>query len=128
MFKKIKKMISGGETLKTNSPVPIEEYVELPVRGYEGSSVIKIKVCDLEDFKDATEIAVLTEAGYLVIANTINLERDLDDDYAKVLATLKEKVGKVGGKIVRLCESKVMAVPSNTLIEKVVREDSASKK
>ncbi|ABR54851.1 conserved hypothetical protein [Methanococcus vannielii SB] len=127
MFKKIKKMISGGDTLKTNNPVPIEEYVDIPVRGYEGSNVIKIKVCDLEDFKDATDIAVLTEAGYLVIANTINLERDLDDDYAKVLASLKEKVGKVGGKIVRLCESKVMAVPSNTIIEKVVRDDASKK-
>jgi hypothetical protein len=79
-------MISG-DSLKTSSPVPIEEYVELPVKGYEGLETIKIKVCDLEDFKDATDIAVLTEAGYLVIANTINLERDLDDDYAKILSS-----------------------------------------
>ncbi|MBP2143218.1 SepF-like predicted cell division protein (DUF552 family) [Methanococcus voltae] len=121
MFKKIKKMISSTETLKPSSPVPIEEYIELPVKTYEGNELVKIKVCELEDFKDSTEISVLVEAGYLVIANTIDLERDIDDDYAKVLTDLKNKLRNTG-KIVRLCETKIMAVPSNTVIEKIVKE------
>ncbi|MDK2790327.1 MAG: hypothetical protein PWP15_834 [Methanothermococcus sp.] len=128
MLNKIKKIFGGKDSLKTSGPVPIEEYVEIPVKVYDDTNTIKIKVCDLEDLRDVTDIAIMLEAGYLVIANTINLERDLDDDYVKILTCLKNKVATNGGKIVRLCDNKIMVVPNNTVIEKLVKEDEKVKK
>lgn len=127
MLNRIKKIFSGRDSLKTSGPVPIEEYIEIPVKVYDDTNAIKIKVCDLEDLRDATDIAIMLEAGYLVIANTINLERDLDDDYVKILTSLKNKVASNGGKIVRLCDNKILVVPNNTVIEKLVKEEEKVK-
>jgi len=124
----IKKIIKGGNgttTKLTSGPVLIEDYVEVPVQIHEEGNIIKIKVCELEDYRDATDIAVLVEAGHLVIADTINLERDIDEDYAKLLAYLKDKLSECGGNMVRVGDEKILVIPSNVVIEKLVKEPEA---
>ena len=121
----IKKIIIGGDKTTTklkSGPVSIEDYVEVPVQIHEEGNIIKIKVCELEDYRDATDIAVLVEAGYLVIADTINLERDIDEDYAKLLAYLKDKLSECGGNMVRVGDEKILVIPSTVVIEKLVKE------
>ena len=120
----IKKILKGDETTTKlkSGPVSIEDYVEVPVQIHEENNIIKIKVCELEDYRDATDIAVLVEAGHLVIADTINLERDIDEDYAKLLAYLKDKLSECGGNMVRVGDEKILVIPSNVIIEKLVKE------
>jgi SepF-like predicted cell division protein (DUF552 family) len=120
----IKKILKGDETTTKlkSGPVSIEDYVEVPVQIHEENNIIKIKVCELEDYRDAREIVLLIEAGYLVIADTINLERDMDEDYAKLLAYLKDKLSECGGNMVRVGDEKILVIPSNVIIEKLVKE------
>ena len=120
----IKKILKGDETTTKlkSGPVSIEDYVEVPVQIHEENNIIKIKVCELEDYRDAREIVLLIEAGYLVIADTINLERDMDEDYAKLLAYLKDKLSECGGNMVRVGDEKILVIPSNVVIEKLVKE------
>jgi hypothetical protein len=128
--KLIKKIFGGGDnssSLNKGSISSIEEYVEVPVHIHDDSNVIKIKVCELEDYRDATDIAVLVEAGYLVLANTIHLERDIDEDYAKLLAYLRDKLSECGGNMVRVGDEKILVIPSNVVIEKLVKEPETSK-
>ncbi len=113
---------SSNLNLNRGSVSSIEEYVEVPVQIHDDNNIIKIKVCELEDYRDATDIAVLIEAGYLVLANTINLERDIDEDYAKLLAYLKDKLSECGGNMVRVGDEKILIIPSNVIIEKLVKE------
>ena len=125
VFESIKELIKGGTNNKPKletSPVAIEDYVEVPVKIHDDSNIIKIKVCELDDYRDATDISVMIEAGYIAIANTINLERDMDEDYAKLLAYLKNKVSECDGTVIKVCESKIMAVPNNVVIEKLIKE------
>ncbi|WP_292461208.1 cell division protein SepF [Methanothermococcus sp.] len=123
VFKSIMELIKGrdGKTLNSN-PVTIDDYVEVPIKIHDDGNIIKIKVCELDDYRDATDISVMVEAGYIVIANTINLDRDIDEDYAKLLAYLKDKISECNGTIIKVCESKIMAVPHNVVIEKLVKE------
>ncbi len=121
---KIKGIFAGdsGKTTLKSGPVSIEEYVEVPVQIQEDGNIIKIKVCELNDYRDATDIAILVEAGYLVIADTVNLERDVDEEYAKLLEYLRDKLLEFGGNMVRVGNEKILAIPSNVVIEKLVKE------
>ena len=129
VFDSIIDIIKGGKgkdkdkvKLDTSNPTPIDDYIEVPVNIRDDSNIIKIKVCELDDYRDATDISVMVEAGYIVIANTVNLERDMDEDYAKLLDYLKNKISECEGTIIKVCENKVMAIPNNVIIEKLIKE------
>ena len=72
-------------------------------------------------------VIVMVEAGYLVIANTPHLERDIDEEYAAILSKLKNEVAKIGGKMVGLSETKIFIVPRNVIIEKIIKEEKEKK-
>ncbi|AEF97249.1 cell division protein SepF [Methanotorris igneus] len=128
VLEKLKEILGVGKpNIKQPAPLSIEEYVELPIASVEEEKPIRIKVCDLNDEKDAVNIIVMIEAGYLVIANTPHLERDIDEDYAAILSKLKNEVAKIGGKMVRLCETKLLIVPKNIVIEKIIKEEKEKK-
>ncbi|EHP88554.1 cell division protein SepF [Methanotorris formicicus] len=128
VFEKLKELFGSGKTdIKQPAPITIEEYVELPMAPVEEEKSIRIKVCDLNDGKDAVNIIVMVEAGYLVIANTPHLERDIDEEYAAILSKLKNEITKIGGKMVGLSETKIFIVPRNVIIEKIVKEEKEKK-
>nr|WP_048057974.1 cell division protein SepF [Methanothermococcus okinawensis] len=128
MLKSIKKMFGGtDENQLKSAPVSLDDYVEVPVKVHDDSNIVKIKVCELDDYRDATDIAVMVEAGYIVIANTIDLDREMDEEYAKLLKYLKDKLLDSNGTIIRLCDNKIMAIPNNVIIEKLVKEPETEK-
>ncbi|ABR55939.1 cell division protein SepF [Methanococcus aeolicus] len=127
MFESLKEIFQGKKTKSSNltygvSSIEDYEYDEIPVQINDDSNIIKMKACDLEDYRDATDITVLVEAGYIVIANTIDMERDMNEDYAAVLKYLQEKIAECDGNIVMLAPKKIMAVPKNVVIEKLIKE------
>ncbi|HIP34659.1 MAG TPA: cell division protein SepF, partial [Methanothermococcus okinawensis] len=88
----------------------------------EEDNIIRIKVLDLENQKDANEILVWVENGCIVIANTVDLEKSLDEKYLNVIKYLRDETVKMGGKIVRVCNNRILVLPRNVIIEKAVRE------
>ena len=102
----------------------IDEYEELHVdaENSEEENIIKIKVLDLEDYRDAADIVVMVESGHIVIVNTTNLEKDIDEDYSKLILYLKDKIAEFGGALVRICANKILVMPNNVIIEKLVKE------
>ncbi|MBW9221999.1 cell division protein SepF [Methanothermococcus sp. SCGC AD-155-C09] len=102
----------------------IGEYEELPVDtgDIEEENIIKIKVIDLEDYRDAADIVVMAESGHIVIANTVNLEKDVDEEYSKLILYLKDKTAEFGGTLIRICENRIFVLPKNVVIEKLVKE------
>ena len=99
-------------------------YEELPIdtSDIEEENIIKIKVLDLEDYRDAADIVVMAESGHIVIANTVNLEKDIDEEYSKLILYLKDKIIEFGGAIVRICANKILVIPKNVVIERLVKE------
>ena len=127
VFKSIMKLLKGEEKKiklkKTNGILPVEEYVELPVElDIEEEDVIRVKVLDLKDHKDANEILVWVENGCIVIANTVDLEKEIDEKYLNMIKYLRDETVRIGGKIVRVCNNRVLVLPKNAIIEKAVRE------
>ena len=111
MIKSLKEIFKGkkGNSLSLTSSVSSiddYEYDEIPVHIHDDSNVVKMKVCDLEDYRDATDIAVLVEAGYIAIANTIDMEREMNEDYAEILKYLQDKLTECDGHIVMLAPKK----------------------
>ena len=133
MIKSLKEIFKGkgkkGNSLSLTSSVSSiddYEYDEIPVHIHDDSNVVKMKVCDLEDYRDATDIAVLVEAGYIAIANTIDMEREMNEDYAEILKYLQDKLAECDGHIVMLAPKKIMAIPNNVIIEKLIKEPEDS--
>ncbi len=129
MFDSLKNIFGGNKKPEKNKNniyhsecVEEYEYDEMPVKICDDSNIIKIKTCSLEDYRDATDIAVLVEAGYLVIATTIDLERDIDEDYSALLNYLKDKLEEINGNLVMISSDRIMALPQNAVIEKLVNE------
>ena len=102
----------------------IGEYEEIHVdaNNIEEENIIKIKVLDLEDYRDAADIVVMAESGHIVIVNTMNLEKDVDEEYSKLILYLKDKIVEFGGALVRICENRIFVLPKNVVIEKLVKE------
>ncbi|HIQ31859.1 MAG TPA: DUF552 domain-containing protein [Methanothermococcus okinawensis] len=102
-------------------------YVEIDVDdNVEEENIIKIKVLELENRKDANEILVWVENGCIVIAHTRNLEREIDEKYLEVIKYLKDEVQKMRGMVVKVCNDKILVLPRNVIIEKVVRRENQS--
>ncbi|HID47279.1 MAG TPA: DUF552 domain-containing protein, partial [Methanococcaceae archaeon] len=127
VFKSLLKLLKGEEEKEEfrnhNSGIlTVEKYIELDVEDVEEEEdTIRIKVLDLENRKDANEILVWVENGCIVIANTRDLERELDENYLSVIKYLRDETVKIGGKIVRVCNNKILVLPRNVVIEKAVR-------
>jgi len=129
VFKSLLKLLKGEEKniefgKKSNSDIlPVEMYEELHLDiDEEEDDIIRIKVLDLENQKDANEILVWIENGCIVIANTVDLEKSLDEKYLNVIKYLRDETVKMGGKIVRVCNNRILVLPKNVIIEKAVRE------
>lgn len=129
VFKSLLKLLKGeGKNIefgkKSNSDIlPVEMYEELHLDiDEEEDNIIRIKVLDLENQKDANEILVWVENGCIVIANTVDLEKSLDEKYLNVIKYLRDETVKMGGKIVRVCNNRILVLPKNVIIEKAVRE------
>ena len=130
VFKSLMKLLKGEEKKvevgksNNNGIMSVEKYIELDVEPDvdEEEDIIRIKVLDLEDRKDANEILVWVENGCIVIANTIDLEKEVDENYLNVIKYLKDETLKMGGKIVRVCNNRVLVLPRNAIIEKAIKD------
>ena len=132
VFKSIMKLLKGEEKNiefeknANNGILPVEKYIEIPELELdvedEEENIIKIKVLDLENRKDANEILVWVENGCIVIANTLDLDKELDKKYLEIIKYLRDETIKIGGKIVKVCNNKIMVLPGNVIIEKAVKE------
>ncbi|GBF36417.1 cell division protein SepF [Methanofervidicoccus abyssi] len=129
VFKSLLKLLKGEEKniefgkKPNNDILPVEMYEELHLDiDEEEDNIIRIKVLDLENQKDANEILVWVENGCIVIANTVDLEKCLDEKYLNVIKYLRDETVKMGGKIVRVCNNRILVLPKNVIIEKAVRE------
>jgi len=129
VFKSLLKLLKGeGKNIEfgkkpNNDILPVEMYEELHLDiDEEEDNIIRIKVLDLENQKDANEILVWVENGCIVIANTVDLEKSLDEKYLNVIKYLRDETVKMGGKIVRVCNNRILVLPKNVIIEKAVRE------
>ncbi|HIP16728.1 MAG TPA: DUF552 domain-containing protein [Methanothermococcus okinawensis] len=132
VLESLKKILKGDSNkIKpiSSNLTSIEEYEEIPVDtgNSEEEDIIKIKVLDLEDYRDAADIVVMAESGHIVIVNTVDLEKDIDEEYSKLILYLKDKIAEFGGAMVRLSVNKLLVMPKNVVIEKLVKEMDDSK-
>ena len=65
---------------------------------------------------------VMVESGYIVIANTVNLEKEIDEEYSKLILYLMEKTTEFGGTLIRICADRMFILPKNVIIEKLVKD------
>ena len=126
MLEKLKKLLKKkGDNFSTPAPVSIDDYLEeieeIPISPMEDEK-ITIKVCSVEDEKDAINAIVLAEAGYIVIAKTPNLEKDIDDEFIEIIGKMRTEVSKFGGMLLALGDEHLLITPRNVVIEKLVKE------
>ncbi|ACX71887.1 Protein of unknown function DUF1621 [Methanocaldococcus vulcanius M7] len=132
MLKKLKQLLNKGrgENISTPSPVSIDDYLEeieeIPISTVEEEK-ITIKVCSIEDEKDAINAIVLAEAGYIVIAKTPNLEKEIDDEFVEIIRKMRNEVAKFGGMLLALGDEHLLITPKNVIIEKLIKEKKETK-
>ena len=125
MLEKLKKFLRGKDNFSAPAPVSIDDYLEeieeIPISPMEDEK-ITIKVCSIEDEKDAVNAIVLAEAGYIVIAKTPNLEKEIDDEFIEIIGKMRTEVSKFGGMLLALGDEHLLITPRNVVIEKLVKE------
>ncbi len=126
MLKKLKEIFSKkGDNFSTPAPVSVDDYLgeieELPITPAEEEK-ITIKVCSIEDEKDAVNAIVMAEAGYIVIAKTPNLEKEIDDEFIEIIRKMRNEVAKFGGMLLALGDEHLLITPGNVVIEKLIKE------
>ena len=125
MLEKLKKFLGKKDNFSTPAPVSIDDYLEeieeIPIRPMEDEK-ITIKVCSIEDEKDAVNAIVLAEAGYIVIAKTPNLEKEIDDEFIEIIGKMRTEVSKFGGMLLALGDEHLLITPRNVVIEKLIKE------
>ncbi len=132
MLEKLKKLFKGknNENLNPPTPVSIDDYLqdieELPITSVEDEKIV-IKVCSIEDEKDAVTAIVLAEAGYIVIAKTPNLEKEIDDEFIEIIKKIRDEVLKNGGNVIILGDEHLLITPKNVVIEKQKEEPKKNK-
>jgi SepF-like predicted cell division protein (DUF552 family) len=125
MLEKLKKFLGKKDNFSTPAPVSIDDYLEeieeIPIRPMDDEK-ITIKVCSIEDEKDAVNAIVLAEAGYIVIAKTPNLEKEIDDEFIEIIGKMRTEVSKFGGMLLALGDEHLLITPRNVVIEKLIKE------
>jgi SepF-like predicted cell division protein (DUF552 family) len=125
MLEKLKKFLGKKDNFSTPAPVSIDDYLEeieeIPISPMDDEK-ITIKVCSIEDEKDAVNAIVLAEAGYIVIAKTPNLEKEIDDEFIEIIGKMRTEVSKFGGMLLALGDEHLLITPRNVVIEKLVKE------
>ncbi|XRO75786.1 cell division protein SepF [Methanocaldococcus sp. 28A] len=125
MLDKLKKILGLKDNFSAPAPVSIDDYLgeieELPITPVEDEKVI-IKVCSIEDDKDAVNAIVMAEAGYIVIAKTPNLEKEIDDEFIEIIKKIKNETTKFGGNLIILGDEHLLITPKNVVIEKLLKE------
>ncbi|MEO2117049.1 MAG: cell division protein SepF [Methanocaldococcus sp.] len=127
MLEKLKKILNKGRGSNISAPNPVsvddylEEIEEIPLTPVEEEKVI-IKVCSIEDDKDAVNAIVMAEAGYIVIAKTPNLEKEIDDEFIEIIRKMRNEVAKFGGMLLALGDEHLLITPRNVVIEKLIKE------
>ena len=125
MLEKLKKLLKKKDNFSTPAPVSIDDYLEeieeIPISPMEDEK-ITIKVCSIEDEKDAVNAIVLAEAGYIVIAKTPNLEKEIDDEFIEIIGKMRTEVSKFGGMLLALGDEHLLITPRNVVIEKLIKE------
>ncbi|ADC69916.1 Protein of unknown function DUF1621 [Methanocaldococcus sp. FS406-22] len=126
MLEKLKKLLDKKKgNLSAPAPVSIDDYLgeieEIPITPAEEEKVT-IKVCSIEDEKDAVNAIVMAEAGYIVIAKTPNLEKEIDDEFIEIIRKMRNEVAKFGGMLLALGDEHLLITPKNVIIEKLIKE------
>ena len=125
MLEKLKKFLGKKDNFSTPAPLSIDDYLEeieeIPISPMEDEK-ITIKVCSIEDEKDAVNAIVLAEAGYIVIAKTPNLEKEIDDEFIEIIGKMRTEVSKFGGMLLALGDEHLLITPRNVVIEKLIKE------
>jgi len=125
MLEKLKKFLGKKDNFSTPAPVSIDDYLEeieeIPISPMDDEK-ITIKVCSIEDEKDAVNAIVLAEAGYIVIAKTPNLEKEIDDEFIEIIGKMRTEVSKFGGMLLALGDEHLLITPRNVVIEKLIKE------
>ncbi|XRP96373.1 cell division protein SepF [Methanocaldococcus sp. 16A] len=125
MLEKLKKLLGKKDNFSTPAPVSIDDYLgeieEIPITPVEEEKVT-IKVCSIEDDKDAVNAIVMAEAGYIVIAKTPNLEKEIDDEFIEIIKKIKNETIKFGGNLIILGDEHLLITPKNVVIEKLLKE------
>ena len=125
MLEKLKRFLGKKDNFSTPAPVSIDDYLEeieeIPISPMEDEK-ITIKVCSIEDEKDAVNAIVLAEAGYIVIAKTPNLEKEIDDEFIEIIGKMRTEVSKFGGMLLALGDEHLLITPRNVVIEKLIKE------
>ena len=125
MLEKLKKLLGKKDNFSAPAPVSIDDYLEeieeIPISPMEDEK-ITIKVCSIEDEKDAVNAIVMAEAGYIVIAKTPNLEKEIDDEFIEIIRKMRNEVAKFGGMLLALGDEHLLITPRNVIIEKLIKE------
>ncbi|WP_048056250.1 cell division protein SepF [Methanocaldococcus fervens] len=125
MIDKLKRILGKKNSLSTPTPVSIDDYLEeieeIPITPVEEEKTI-IKVCSIEDEKDAVNAVVMAEAGYIVIAKTPNLEKEIDEEFIEIIKKMRNEALKFGGNLIILGEEHLLITPKNVVIEKLIKE------
>ena len=125
MLEKLKKLLGKKDNFSAPAPVSIDDYLEeieeIPISPMDDEK-ITIKVCSIEDEKDAVNAIVLAEAGYIVIAKTPNLEKEIDDEFIEIIGKMRTEVSKFGGMLLALGGEHLLITPRNVVIEKLIKE------
>ncbi|XRO76740.1 cell division protein SepF [Methanocaldococcus sp. 10A] len=125
MLEKLKKLLGKKDNFSAPAPVSIDDYLgeieEIPITPVEEEKVT-IKVCSIEDDKDAVNAIVMAEAGYIVIAKTPNLEKEIDDEFIEIIKKIKNETIKFGGNLIILGDEHLLITPKNVVIEKLLKE------
>ena len=126
MLEKLKKLLKkNGDNFSAPAPVSVDDYLgeieEIPITPVEEEKVT-IKVCSIEDEKDAVNAIVMAEAGYIVIAKTPNLEKEIDDEFIEIIRKMRNEVAKFGGMLLALGDEHLLITPRNVIIEKLIKE------
>ncbi|AIJ05830.1 hypothetical protein JH146_0986 [Methanocaldococcus bathoardescens] len=125
MIEKLKKLLGKKDNFSTPAPVSIDDYLgeieEIPITPVEEEK-LTIKVCSIEDEKDAVSAIVMAEAGYIVIAKTPNLEKEIDDEFIEIIKKMRNEIIKFGGNLIILGDEHLLITPKNVVIEKLIKE------
>jgi SepF-like predicted cell division protein (DUF552 family) len=126
MLEKLKKIFGKKkDTLSAPAPVSVDDYLEeieeIPLTPVDDEKTV-IKVCSIEDEKDAVNAILMAEAGYIVIAKIPNLEKEIDDEFIEIIEKMRDEVSKFGGMLLALGDEHLLITPRNVVIEKLVKE------
>ncbi|MEM4325811.1 MAG: cell division protein SepF [Candidatus Pacearchaeota archaeon] len=113
VFKKLKKILGGSETVSD------EEYIEIDVGKEEKQKKIFVRLFTLKDYEEVNEILNSLREGYTIVMIDIKVLRQRDPiELKRAVAKIKKTVEALEGSIAGFGENIVIATPSFAKIYK----------